>query len=113
MKKLLAIIISISLLLISCSNNEKATEDIVNEVIFKATVIQIGEGTITVKPDEDSTEYKSSDTIVITTKNIEDEETKELLTTLSTGDLISIKYNGSIIESYPARINKVYKIELI
>ena len=71
---------------------------------FQATVIETNNDTILVKPVYGSLELDSSDQFSIPNK-------EELA--LQAGDLIEIRYNGEIMESYPARLGEVYEITVI
>ena len=71
--------------------------------LFIATILEVNENSIIVKPAEGSYESKSSDKIII--KRI-DSDNYEI------GDKLKITYNGLIEESYPAQIT-ANEIELI
>ena len=73
-------------------------------VAFQATVIETNNDTILVKPAYGSLELDSSDQFSIPNK-------EELA--LQAGDLIEIRYNGEILESYPAQLGEVYEITVI
>ena len=70
---------------------------------FKAEVIEVHDGYIIVKPNEDEEERKSSDKFRIENKNNENYEK---------GQVLAIAYVGGINESYPAQID-VTRIYLI
>ena len=71
--------------------------------LFIATILEVNENSIMVKPVEGSYESKSSDKIII--KRI-DSDNYEI------GDKLKITYNGLIEESYPAQISTT-QIEII
>lgn len=71
---------------------------------FQATIIEITDGSILVKPVDGSLELNSSDKFSV--PNIEK-------LALQTGDTVEIIYNGDILESYPAQLGEVYKITLL
>ncbi|MCM1050051.1 MAG: DUF5301 domain-containing protein [Clostridiales bacterium] len=73
-------------------------------ITFQATVIEINNDTILVKPVDGSLELDSADKFSISNK----EELE-----LQVGDLIEIAYNGDILESYPAQLGEVYEINVI
>ncbi|MCM1279284.1 MAG: DUF5301 domain-containing protein, partial [Robinsoniella sp.] len=73
-------------------------------VTFQATVIEINNDTILVKPIDGSLELNSADKFSISNK----EELE-----LQVGDLIEIDYNGEIMESYPAQLGEVYEITVM
>lgn len=71
--------------------------------LFIATILEVNENSIMVKPVEGSYESKSSDKIIIKKINTVNYEI---------GDKLKITYNGLIEESYPAQISAT-EIELI
>lgn len=71
---------------------------------FRATVMEIRDGSISVEPTEDSLEHTSADQFRV--PNIEK-------LPLQVGDTVEIVYNGEIMESYPAQLGEVYKITLL
>ena len=74
------------------------------EVTFQATVIEVTDDSVLVKPEDGSLELHSADTFSIPVK-------EEL--SLQIGDTVEIVYNGGILESYPAQLGDVYKITLL
>ena len=78
--------------------------DITHGTTFQATVIEITDSSILVKPVDGSLELDSSDKFSVP-------NTKKLA--LQTGDTVEIVYNGDILESYPAQLGEVYKITLL
>lgn len=71
---------------------------------FQATVIEVTDSSILVKPVDDSPELDSSDQFSVP-------NTEKLA--LQTGDTVEITYNGEILESYPAQLGEVYEITLL
>lgn len=71
---------------------------------FQATVIEVTDSSILVKPVDDSPELDSSDQFSVP-------NTERLA--LQTGDTVEITYNGEILESYPAQLGEVYEITLL
>lgn len=71
---------------------------------FQATVIEVTDSSILVKPVDDSPELDSSDQFSVP-------NTEKL--SLQTGDTVEITYNGEILESYPAQLGEVYEITLL
>ena len=78
-----------------------------NTYQFIATIIEAKEDYIIVRPDEGTTELKSSDKIRIKITR----PTSGINDFYVTGNKIIITYNGNINESYPAQITAI-KIEL-
>ena len=73
-------------------------------VTFQASVIEMNDDSIIVKPVDGSLELNSADKFYIS-----NEENLEL----QIGDLVEISYNGEIMESYPAQLGEVYEITVI
>lgn len=76
---------------------------------FNATVLEIEENTILVKPFEYEDERKSGDKISVNTDVISTIDVPEL----EIGTEICVVYNGDIMESYPVRIKTVFAIYLL
>lgn len=118
--KLLSIIIVIVILLIGCgiknenvsngsistgSTNNLSSKAKMNT--FRAEIIELGD-TLLVAPDKNSKEYKTSDKISVITGNatVIKKRNKESATDdLERGDIVNIRYDGTILESYPAQIS--------
>lgn len=75
-------------------------------VTFQATIIEIQDDCYLVEPVEGSVELNSADRITIPMTNMEPSPEPEV------GDGLEIEYDGSIAESYPAQITKVYSIRV-
>ena len=83
---------------------------------FIGEVLEVYEGSILVAVDEAEEEFKSSDKINVslgvkvkdnaTSLNIEANKVK-------VGDKVRVFYDGTILETYPAKLNTVYAIILI
>lgn len=76
---------------------------------FNATVLKINENSILVEPFKDSNVYKTADKFVVSTDVI----STNPIPKLSVGTEIRIVYNGNIMETYPAQIDKVFAIYLL
>lgn len=96
----------VSIMLCSCGNQGNPAElpDSASNEAFQATVTEVENDSILVKPVEGSPELKSSDKFSIP---YEDE------ITLQTGDVIEIEYGGDIMETYPAQLGEVYSLKVI
>lgn len=81
-----------------------AFADNTQEVAFQATVIEVTDDSVLVKPRDESLEFNSADEFSI--------PNKEKLS-LRIGDTVEIVYNGDILESYPVQLGEVYKIVLL
>lgn len=84
-------------------------EDIENvaSVEFKARILEMGDGFMLVEPAPDSLELSSADRISLPVRNVS--SAREL----KAGDWVEIRYDGSIMESYPAQLGRVYEITLL
>ena len=67
------------------------------EYVLRATVLEVGEGYLSVEPVEGEVESYSYDKIICGTKD----------TDFKVGDVVNVFYNGRIMESYPPRLNAV------
>ena len=85
--------------LIGCGESSSST--------FKATILEITDNSYLVEPIEGSNELRSSDQIMVAMKNLDSSLEPEVR------DIIKIKYRGSIMETYPAQINDVVRIQLL
>lgn len=107
MKKLLLLLLICMAVLIACTN-EAANNDTKDKTFsFLATVLEANENYLIVEPNTESIERKSADKIQVSLQD------KSPYPVPQVGDTINIVYNGEIMESYPARIGKVYRIEII
>lgn len=110
MKKQLLLILMIIFILAAAAcgtsggGESKAGGD--ETAIFQATILEIQDGYYLVEPVEGSAELKSADQITIPRTNMEPSPEPEV------GDVLEIEYDGSIAESYPAQITKVYSIRV-
>lgn len=75
--------------------------------VFKAEVLEIGNGYILVKPEEETREANSSDRIEVPMENMEPTLEPHV------GDIIEITHAGDIQETYPARLVSVYHISVV
>lgn len=75
--------------------------------IFKAEVLEIGNGYILVKPEDGSREAASSDCIEVRIEHLEPSPEPQV------GDIIVITHAGDIQETYPARLVSVSHISVI
>ena len=72
---------------------------------FNATILEIYDNHLLVEPCSGMDELKSSDKIEVSIQNIDKSIEWKV------GDLAIITYDGIILETYPARLNQVYKVE--
>ena len=83
--------------------------DIYHKPNFKGTVLEVLDGAILVSVNEDEDEIKSSDKMSVSLNT----KVKDSMTSFKVGDKVTVFYDGSILESYPAQIPTVYAILLI
>lgn len=110
--KWLGVILSIVCVMIACINIEKFSAFVTNliypePVVFQADVLEITDTTCLVKPKQAYPEYHISDQIVVPLVPMDS------CSTLEVGDKVEIEYRGRIMESYPAQIKNVLRIEII
>ena len=111
MRKQVLVILVLSLILTvtACGTSSGGGESKVGgdeTATFQATIIEIQDDCYLVEPVEGSVELNSADRITIPMTNMEPSPEPEV------GDVLEIEYDGSIAESYPAQITKVYSIRV-
>lgn len=106
MKKIFLCLSLIFIILAGCTTPMNMS-NVVNEPNFAGTVEETHENSILVRVNSD--EVTSSDLISVSL----DVELKDSMTHFEVGDKIRVYYDGTIAESYPAQVNKVYAILLI
>lgn len=107
MKKILLFVLSISILMTACGANPSEEKDNEEENSFKATIIEVHDGTILVEPLKGEDVLKSADRISVSGRGIDFPEN------LKEGDIVEVIYTGGVMESYPAQINSAISIEAI
>lgn len=110
MKKTIAIALVLFCIisLVVCDNKSgKDFDKVEDKYQFEATILEIYENSLLVKPADGTTELNSSDKIVVSTQNTDKSIGWKV------GDLVLITYSGVILESYPAQLHQVYKVEKI
>lgn len=89
------------------SNPAASADDKKHSASFSAAIIEADEHSLLVEPVEGSAELSSSDRISIPIEYMPKSPTPKV------GDIISIQYNGEIMESYPAQLGEIYDIRFI
>ena len=74
-----------------------------NDPFFKAEIIEMSEKALVIKPLDEYSEARSSDKISIPNWFAKD--------SVKVGDIIGISYDGAILESYPAQLSKIFRME--
>lgn len=117
MKRYMALIFLLVCIFVlaGCADRGKdiTSETTETKTYFKATVLEISDAYLLVKPFEDTLESKSADQIRVSTADIGEALSLNYLAEASVGDIIEIGYHGNIAESYPAQISNIYEIKLI
>lgn len=111
MRKQLLVVLTLILILAvtACraSSGGESEVDKNGKAIFQATILEIRDGYYLVEPVDGSTELNSADQITVPMTNMDFSPEPEV------GDVLEIEYDGSIAESYPARITNVYSIRIV
>ena len=89
------------ILLVSCVKKSPESH------VFRATILEINNGTLIVEPAEGAEERKSSDRFSIGITNMPASPEPQV------GDVIEITYGGEILEIYPASLSGITKIEIV
>ena len=117
MKKLIALVLTLVCMLglIGCDGKINMDSDMSTEQQqldkpneqhqFNATILEIYDNHLLVEPCAGMDELKSSDKIEVSIQNIDKSIEWKV------GDYVLITYDGIILETYPARLNQVYKVE--
>lgn len=108
---IMCVLVVVFLALAGChtsGKNEKAS--------FQAIVLENNKTHLLVEPEKGSAEQNSADRIMvfIGEATLVDFQNRPIsVDEIGTGDLIQIDYNGLIAESYPAQINKSFKVKVL
>ena len=108
MKKLIALVLALVCVLCLSACDGKAGKDFdkADDLHqFDATILEIHDNHFLVEPCVGMNELKSADKIEVSTQNADKSVEWKV------GDLVLITYDGVILETYPARLNQVYKVE--
>lgn len=108
MKKLILLVLAFAcmLTLVACEGKAGKDFDKPDDLYqFDAKILEIHDNYFLVEPGAGMDELKSADKITVPTQNASQEVEWQV------GDLILITYNGEIMETYPAQLGQVYKVE--
>lgn len=108
MKKLSILFVVLFVVLFSCSKGVDI-DNVDDEPNFSGIVEEVNEQSILVRVHEGESEFQSSDLISVTL----DVKLDDTITDFLVGDEVRVYYDGSILESYPAKVLDVYVIELV
>lgn len=79
---------------------------ILKGTVLKGTVVEVDQSGVLLEPFESETEKNSSDRISISNSEVGDRDLKE-------GDILKVWYDGTILETFPARLGKIYSVEIV
>ena len=79
----------------------------IQEFSFRATVLEVNENFLLVEPSQDCPERNSADKIELPLQD------KTSWPMPQVGDTVDVFYNGELMETYPARIGKLYRVEIV
>lgn len=112
MKILGIVMVTVGIAVFGMGIQSKSKENVeVEQNAFTAQVMEIGDQSIFVEPDEGTWARKSSDKIQVGISKA-DNQSKKTFEGIQTGDHIRIVITGTIAESYPAQASAV-KIEIL
>ena len=93
------------LCLFGCGKNEQKSDD--TDVVFQATIVEINDGVMLVKPLESYSEAKFAELVNVVIQNMNSSPEPK------TGDVIEVTYNGIMTEEDPPTPCGVVKIEIV
>ena len=107
MKKVLLAFICLMMVLclFGCEKNEQKSED--TGAVFQATIVEINDGVMLVKPLEGYSEAKYAELVSVVIQNMSSSPEPK------TGDVIEVTYNGIMTEEDPPAPCGIIKIEII
>ena len=88
--------------LVACKANTK--EDVHS---FEATILEVHDTYLLVEPAEGAWERSSADKIEVSLQD------KTSWPIPQVGDTVNVFYNGELMETYPARVGKLYRVEIV
>ena len=90
------------------SDEAKESSDMATEVsVFRAKVLEVDEKCVLVAPLEGEAELRSSDKIYVSVWKLKQ------IPEIKAGNILEIRYDGMIQETYPPQINGIYSIAVI
>ena len=108
MKRTVAVLLMLLCLLMGCERS-MTMNSVLDEPHFCALVQEVRENSLLVLVNEDEEARGSSDLIVVSL----DVQLKDGLSEYEVGDEVCVYYDGSIAESYPAQVDRVYAITIV
>ena len=74
---------------------------------FEATVLEVHDTYLLVEPAEGAWERSRADKIEVSLQD------KTSWPIPQVGDTVNVFYNGELMETYPARVGKLYRVEIV
>ena len=74
---------------------------------FEATILEVHDTYLLVEPAEGAWERSSADKIEVSLQD------KTSWPIPQVGDTVNVFYNGELMETYPARVGKLYRVEIV
>ena len=104
MKKYLILLLAVFCLVSLLACGKPGKEDVHT---FRATVLEVHQTYLLVEPADGSPERNSADQITLSLQG------KTSWPTPQEGDTVDVFYNGELLETYPAHIGKLYRVEIV
>ena len=108
MRKYIALVLALVCVLglVACDSKSGKDFDQSEDLYqFTATILEIHDGYFLVEPRAGMEELNSADKFEVSTQNADHSIEWQV------GDRVLITYNGEILETYPAQLGQVYKVE--
>ena len=105
MKKYLCLLLALLCILSFAACKAVPKEEDVHS--FEATILEVHDAYLLVEPAEGAWERSSADKIEVSLQD------KTSWPIPQVGDTVNVFYNGELMETYPARVGKVYRVEIV
>lgn len=103
----------LSFALAGCGMEAVTTEVSAEQHYFEAEVLEISDGYLLVRPQEETGESAIAGEVSVSIGGIGEENSLNVISALEEGDMIGVSYLGPVAETWPAQIDSAYKIEEI
>ncbi len=110
MKRFMALVFALIgvLGLAACDHKSGKDFDEAKTVSFHAKVLEVHDNYLLVEPFADNSESKSAGKIQVSLK-----DKTSSWPMPAVGDFVNIVYDGNLMETYPAQLGNVYRIEIL
>ena len=106
----LSLLLMATLVLAGCDNQDPDNiNDGVQEMQFEGVILEIDEDSILVEPAEGESIRSSADRVMLSRSALDAEETEYL----GEGDQVRVFFRGGVMESYPAQVGDLERIDRI